>query len=56
MAAVVIGASPIRGGVVAVRGEIGDALGIVVGFAESVLDLAGKILRGLAAEGEFERV
>ncbi len=56
MAAIVIGACPIRGGIVAVRGEVGDALSVVVGFAEGVLDLAGKIFGRLATEGEFEGV
>ena len=56
MAAIVIGSCPIRGGIVAVGGEVRDALSVVVGFAESVLDLAGKIFARLATEGEFESV
>ena len=50
MAAVIVGARPIGCGIVTVRGEIGDAAGVVVGLAEGVLDLPGEKFRGAAAE------
>ena len=56
MQAVVVGASPVRRRVVAVLGKERDAAGVVVGAAERVLNLTGKILAGLAAKRQFQRI
>ncbi len=56
MAAVIVGARPIGCGIVTVRGEIGDAAGVVVGLAEGVLNLARKKPGWLAAKSKFERI
>ena len=56
MAAVVIGARPVGGGIVTVCGKIGDAGGVVIRLAECVLNLAGEEAGRLAAKGEFEGV
>src|SRR5512137_1471858 len=52
--AVVIGASPIGGGIVAIGGKVVDAAGVVVGLAEGVLDLPREEAGRFAAKGEFE--
>ena len=41
-----VGSSPVGRGIEAVRREESDAAGVVVGAAESVLDLAGEIFAG----------
>ena len=56
VAAVGVGACPVRVGVVAVGGEIQDAAGVAVRLGQGVLGLAAEEGGGLAAEGEFEGV
>jgi len=56
VAAVIVGARPIKIREVAVAGKIRDATGVVVGLAESVLRLAGKIFGRLATKVQFERI
>ena len=56
MAPVIIRAGPIGGRVEAVAGEISDAAGVVVSFAERVLNLTVEEAGSGAAEGEFEPV
>src|ERR1700694_936577 len=56
MTTVVVGATPFGGSVVTVRRKKRDTTCVVVGAAERVLNLAGKIFAGFAAKGELDRI